>query len=143
MRAIYLVSVCFTISLAAASVTMRSSFAQAAAQAATPAEAEECLSKPGATAPQGSHWFYRIKRPDGRRCWYLGAEGARGRATTARTTPKPIRHRTAVQTDDASAAQIASAGVASDQDASAPPARISADAAPAPAATADASAPRN
>jgi hypothetical protein len=35
---------------------------------------EECKSKPDAPSPAGSHWYYRINRPDGRHCWYLGPQ---------------------------------------------------------------------
>jgi hypothetical protein len=34
---------------------------------------EACKAHPGATAPRGSHWYYRINRPDGRHCWFLGS----------------------------------------------------------------------
>jgi hypothetical protein len=108
MRANYLVPVFFTILLAAACLPAaewlagRPSFAQTAAQAATQPAPDECLSKPGATAPQGSHWYYRINRTNRRHCWYLGSEGARARARDAATatrtsSPKPIRHRSAAQ----------------------------------------------
>jgi hypothetical protein len=84
MRAAFFVQVILVILIAAVSLTGRSSFAQLAAQGAAPAAAkggtDECLAKPGATAPQGSHWYYRINRADGRHCWYLGAEGAKVRA---------------------------------------------------------------
>jgi hypothetical protein len=92
MRAAFFVQVILVILIAAVSLTGRSSFAQFAAQGAAPAApqgsapaaakgaTDECLAKPGATAPQGSHWYYRINRADGRHCWYLGAEGAKVRA---------------------------------------------------------------
>jgi hypothetical protein len=58
--------------------------------------ADECIEKPNAPAPQGSHWYYRIDRASNRQCWYLGAEGAKVRApareaaTRVRTpAPKP------------------------------------------------------
>jgi hypothetical protein len=92
MRAAFFVQVILVILIAAVSLTGRSSFAQLAAQGAAPAATQgsapaaakgatdECLAKPGATAPQGSHWYYRINRADGRHCWYLGTEGAKVRA---------------------------------------------------------------
>ena len=95
MRAAFFVQVILVILIAAVSLTGRSSFAQLAAQGAAPAATQgsapaaakgatdECLAKPGATAPQGSHWYYRINRADGRHCWYLGAEGAKVRAREA------------------------------------------------------------
>jgi len=117
MRAIYLVPI-FAIPLAAAWVTEQSSLAQVVAQAAAApqAAADECLSKPGASAPQGSHWYYRINRADRRHCWYLGSDNARTRAREAAarsSTPKPIRQRTAGHVAEAAPAQIAPAEVVS------------------------------
>lgn len=40
-----------------------------AAPVAAPNSAD-CLAKPNAPAPQGSHWYYHIDRPSGRHCWY-------------------------------------------------------------------------
>ena len=37
------------------------------------ARAEDCHAAPNASAPQGQHWYYRIDRPDRRKCWYLHA----------------------------------------------------------------------
>jgi len=37
----------------------------------------DCLAKPNAVAPQGTHWYYRLDRATHRQCWYLAAEGAR------------------------------------------------------------------
>ena len=33
--------------------------------------AEECLSKPGSSAPPGQHWYYRVDHASGRHCWRL------------------------------------------------------------------------
>jgi hypothetical protein len=64
---------------------------------ASSAETDECISKPNAPAPQGSHWYYRTDRTSKRQCWYLGEEGAKARAserlagTTVPTPPpKPV-----------------------------------------------------
>jgi hypothetical protein len=110
MRIIYLVPIIFVALLAAVSSTTRSGLAEPAAQGA----ADECVSKPGATAPQGSHWYYRVNRADSRHCWYLGPEGARMRAREAATptrtsSPRPIRQRSAARLADATAAQTAPA----------------------------------
>ncbi len=37
------------------------------------ARANDCLAAPNASAPQGKHWYYRIHRPNSRKCWYLHA----------------------------------------------------------------------
>jgi hypothetical protein len=38
--------------------------------------AETCRSSPGASAPAGLHWYYRVDRTNNRHCWYLHAQGA-------------------------------------------------------------------
>ncbi len=43
-------------------------------------QADDCLSKPNAPSPQGTHWYYRIDRATQRHCWYLGVEGGKVRA---------------------------------------------------------------
>ena len=35
------------------------------------AYASDCVAAPGAAAPPGQHWYYRIDRPNHRKCWYL------------------------------------------------------------------------
>jgi hypothetical protein len=49
--------------------------------------ADECLSKPGTTAPQGGHWYYRVDRTTKRQCWYVGAERAKLRPRDQQTLP--------------------------------------------------------
>jgi len=41
------------------------------------ADAEDCIAKPNAPAPQGQHWYYRIDHANNRQCWRLGPEGLR------------------------------------------------------------------
>jgi len=48
--------------------------------------ADDCLTSPRGTAPQGSHWYYRVDRSTGRHCWYLGAGGQRVRSVSERTS---------------------------------------------------------
>lgn len=49
--------------------------------------ADDCLSGPKDTTPQGSHWYYHLERGTGRKCWYLGSQGAKiNSAPVARTT---------------------------------------------------------
>ncbi len=45
------------------------------AQTSLGGAAEECRTRPGLSTPRGSHWYYRINRPDQRHCWYLAADG--------------------------------------------------------------------
>src|SRR3974377_134608 len=56
--------------------------------------ADDCLTKPNALAPQGSHWYYRIDRTTHRQCWFLGAEGA----FAARQDSLPVRPRASKMT---------------------------------------------
>lgn len=51
--------------------------------------ADECLASPKAVTPQGSHWYYHLEKGTGRKCWYLGSQGAATRSSTdvARATP--------------------------------------------------------
>ncbi len=37
----------------------------------------QCLAGPGAAAPRGQHWYYRVDRSNNRHCWYLDAVGLR------------------------------------------------------------------
>jgi hypothetical protein len=85
------VTAILVIVVAAVSLTARTSIAQRAA--------DECITKPSSTAPQGSHWYYRIDRATRRQCWYLGAEGEKIRARQAgsrvkSSAPKPTRQPT-------------------------------------------------
>ncbi|CAN5280182.1 hypothetical protein BH10PSE10_BH10PSE10_21160 [soil metagenome] len=51
--------------------------APAASEEAPAAKADECLAGPKGTTPAGAHWYYRIQKGAGRKCWYLGDEGAK------------------------------------------------------------------
>jgi hypothetical protein len=61
----WLATVCF---LAAVCLTVQASRA-----------ADDCLTKPNAPSPPGSHWYYRVDRAAHRECGYLGAEGTKVR----------------------------------------------------------------
>jgi hypothetical protein len=54
--------------------------AQTAPAQAEPAPAasaaDDCLAKPNAPSPRGSHWHYHVDRATGRKCWYLRAQDA-------------------------------------------------------------------
>lgn len=51
--------------------------------------AEECVARPGAAAPPGSHWYYRLDRVTHAHCWYLGPQGIRVAAADAHPVPSP------------------------------------------------------
>jgi hypothetical protein len=52
--------------------------------------ADDCLAKPNAPSPQGSHWYYRVDRTTHRQCWYLGAESTKVRPQV-RQAASPVR----------------------------------------------------
>jgi hypothetical protein len=52
--------------------------------------ADDCLSKPNAPSPPGTHWYYHVDRATHRECWYLGAQGAPVR-TQVRQAASPVR----------------------------------------------------
>jgi hypothetical protein len=66
MRLTRFVPATLTICLVTLSLTVRVSDA-----------ANDCITKPNAAPPQGSHWYYRVDRATHRECWYLGAEGTK------------------------------------------------------------------
>ena len=89
-RKIFWVLVIVAILGAVVAVTARSSRAEAAV--------DDCLSKPNAPPPQGSHWYYRSDRASNRRCWYLGPQGEKvSQAASPRQRPaaKPAPQPTA------------------------------------------------
>ena len=47
--------------------------------------AEECILKPSAPSPRGSHWYYSVDRSTRQKCWYLGPEGMKVRAPARQT----------------------------------------------------------
>ncbi|WP_348522525.1 hypothetical protein [Bradyrhizobium iriomotense] len=57
-----------------------------AAQSAASA-ADDCLTSPKATAPDGQHWYYRLERDTKRKCWYLREEGAKVAKSAQSTAP--------------------------------------------------------
>jgi hypothetical protein len=76
--------------LASTAMTVGASHAEPAAAG--------CLNRPNTTAPQGSHWFYRVDRETHRQCWFLGPEQMMKRQTMARVklpVPKPVPRATA------------------------------------------------
>jgi hypothetical protein len=79
-RMIVIVPAVLVMPFAAAWLTAGSSLAGPAA--------DECVSRPGASAPAGSHWYYRVNRADHRHCWYLGPVGAKVRSQARETASR-------------------------------------------------------
>jgi hypothetical protein len=73
------------------------------------AVADDCILKPNAPSPQGSHWYYRTDRVNNRQCWYLRsddgqAQGSQEPAETARDTSEDAGADDAQAVDQAPAA---------------------------------------
>ena len=45
--------------------------------------AGDCLAAPNSSAPEGSHWYYRIEHATKLKCWYLHALDEAGQKTVA------------------------------------------------------------
>ncbi len=70
--------------LVATGLTARSSRAEPAAAA------EDCITSPNSTPPQGRHWYYRTDRTANRRCWYLAPKDVKLRqAASPKRLPGP------------------------------------------------------
>ena len=52
---------------------------------------DSCLTQPNGATPQGKHWFYRIERVTGRRCWYLRGEDEQPARAAAPETTTPAK----------------------------------------------------
>lgn len=71
-------------SVSAALATVALSLGAFAPIASTAHAAATCNAAPKPTAPQGQHWYYRTDRNLGRKCWYLAADGSKGKLATSR-----------------------------------------------------------
>src|SRR5262249_4952100 len=69
------------------SLTAHSSFSETAA----------CRTAPGAPAPQGMHWYYRVDRTNDRQCWYLDSAGIQVRSQRNAATSNPTQQSPAKQ----------------------------------------------
>ncbi len=49
--------------------------------------ADDCITKPNAVPPQGSHWYYRTDRATQRQCWYLASEAEKASARLREPSP--------------------------------------------------------
>ena len=50
------------------------------------ARADDCLTAPNSSAPQGSHWYYHTDRTSQRKCWHFRAPGEPAQDATAQAT---------------------------------------------------------
>jgi hypothetical protein len=97
------------------------------------AAAEKCNTRPSSSAPQGSHWHYRVNHTDNRRCWFLSSEGMKVRSyargvmsDVASPSPTPKRDNTSeaapATPPRTTSAQIASVQMVPEQATAADPA---------------------
>jgi hypothetical protein len=54
------------------------------------ARADNCLTAPNASAPQGNHWYFRLDWKTHRKCWYTRALGQPEQHATARATSEAL-----------------------------------------------------
>ena len=76
-------------SILSAIATLALSLGALAPTSGTAQAAGACNAAPKPTAPAGSHWYYRTDRAAGRKCWYLAAEGSKGRIAAPRVAATP------------------------------------------------------
>ena len=54
------------------------------------AHAENCLTAPNSSAPQGSHWYYHLDQANQRKCWYVRKRGQPAQQATAEATSEAV-----------------------------------------------------
>jgi hypothetical protein len=78
-------------------------------------ETIQCRTSPGAPAPQGMHWYYRVDRTNNRHCWYTQAAGlpvhSQRNGMPSNPTPHIARERISapLQTDPTELSQLETA----------------------------------
>jgi hypothetical protein len=65
------------------------------------AAGDTCRASPGAAAPQGQHWYYRVDRATKRHCWYLDTEGIHVHSFANVAAPAPSQHENASEPAEA------------------------------------------
>jgi hypothetical protein len=58
---------------------------------------DTCRLSPGAAAPQGLHWYYRVDRATKRHCWYLSTGGIHVHSFANVAAPAPSQHENAAE----------------------------------------------
>ena len=98
-------------SVSAALATLALSLGALAPTSGTAQAAAACNAAPKPAAPAGSHWYYRTDRAAGRKCWYLAAQGSKGRIAAPRVAATPDTDEDA-DTDTSATAKPAAAPMA-------------------------------
>jgi hypothetical protein len=73
---------------------------------------DNCATAPGAAAPKGQHWYYRVNSATHRRCWYLHATVPRAAVDSRSTQSESVRPAAAPQSPSAATPQAANAASA-------------------------------
>jgi hypothetical protein len=83
----------------------------------------ECRASPGASAPAGLHWYYRVDRANNRHCWFLHSDGMQIIAHEDAQSLKPRRENGAKQARETTPTQSSTKQIAPPQLETAPPTR--------------------
>jgi len=67
--------------------------------------AGDCAAAPNATAPQGSHWYYRLDRTTKRKCWYIAAQGNAAIRVVARAKASVKARKAAIKASKSAAVE--------------------------------------
>ena len=83
----------------------------------------ECRASPGASAPAGLHWYYRVDHANNRHCWFLHSDGMQISARGDVLSLKPRDENGAKQARETTPTQSGTKQIAPPQLETAPPAR--------------------
>src|SRR5262245_38971637 len=80
------------------------------------AEPNGCRTKPGSSAPPGTHWLYRVNPLDNQRCWFLSDKGVKAQlrardGTSTRGPARRTRHENDAEVASAQLVEVPSAQV--------------------------------
>ncbi len=84
---------------------------------------DECRTSPGASAPVGLHWYYRVDRMNNRHCWFLHSDGMQISAHGDVVSLKPRHENGAKQARETTPTQSSTIQIAPSQPETAPTAR--------------------
>jgi hypothetical protein len=84
----------------------------------------ECRTSPGASAPAGLHWYYRVERTNNRHCWFLHSDGMQISAHGNVVSLKPRHENVAIQARETTPTRSSIIQIAPPQLETAPLARV-------------------
>jgi hypothetical protein len=83
----------------------------------------ECRTSPGASAPAGLHWYYRVEHTNNRHCWFLHSDEMQTSAHENVVSLKPRHENVAKQARETTPTQSSTKQIAPLKLETAPPAR--------------------